>query len=220
MKKFWQGLKHFLNDNWLSRWEFVDRTSSKYVIIDGKRKDVSNYTELVVKGTGMERWGISDGTRLFMRSMKDEEKKNIEKRPILMIVESGAYWYECDKALKKFVGYIDIWPESSKKISEEIWEHKEDDSTFILRPDYDYDINEFSRYYTLNHSILPGINRMQFITLCQNTLRDIVKNDYYEGRLLDYHQMSIVCACYGSAYEYMIIPTENIIGKAEYVITD
>ena len=220
MKKFWQGLKHFLNDNWLSRWTISDGGRTRYVIINGERKDVSNYTEVIVSGTGMTRWGICDGARLFIRPMTDNEKFCIDKRPVVMIVESGAYWFECDKTLKKFVNYIDIWPDGSKDVSEEIWQHAADTGTFMLQPDYDYDINEYSRYYTLNHSILPGINRLQFITLCQNTLRNVVRNIHNNGRTFDYHHMSVVCACYNAAYDYMIVPTESIQGCAEYVVTD
>lgn len=226
IKKFWKGLKHLLSDDWIAKWAITDGSSTRYVNINGERKDVSNYTEAVVKGTGMTRWGIKDGARLFIRPFKDDkEKHDISMRPVVMIVESGAYWFECDRALKKFSGYIDIWPEGSDTVSSEIWEHAQDTSTFMLHPDFNYDINEYSRYYTLNHPSLPGINRMQFIKLCQDTLSSVIRtihnNQNRSGeRPFDYHHMAIVCVCYNAAYDYMIVPTESIHGIAEYVITD
>ena len=223
MRRFLKGLRYFFSGNWIPRFTIEDdEYDRKFVKINGVTKDVSHYTEVTVNGTGIERWNIKDGARLFIRPIDEEEKNNIEKHPIVMIIESGAYWFECDKALKKFCGYIDICPSEKDDVSSEIWKHARDTSTMMLYPDYDCDIDGYSRFYTLNHPSLAGINRMQFIKLCQDTLSNVIRtiNNNKDTAPFNYHHMSIVCACYNAAYDYMIVPTESISGKAEYVISE
>lgn len=220
MSKFLKGLKYFFCGRWLPKWVISPYYPAKLINYHGQLIDVSGYFDMVVSGTGLERWGIKDDTRVFVKQLSFEEKNNLEKHPVVMVQSSDAYWFECDKSLKKFCGYIDICPSEKDDVSSEIWEHAQDVSTMMLYPDYNRDIDGYSQYYTLNHPSLAGINRMQFIKLCQDTLSQIIKaqNSKNSTYNYNYHHMSIVCACYNAAYDYKIVPTELIIGKAKYVV--
>ena len=190
----------------------------RYIMCDGEKIRLDEtYESMTVQGTGLSIYGILEDSDVIVRKLTDEEKFNIDKRPIVAIQESGECFYENNTSLKKFVSYIDICPESAKSYSKDVTEHAQDASTFVLPHSYDIDPSGFSLFYSLNHSILKGINRMEFIQLCtltlQKMLRDKSVTDY------NFHQMSIVCACYSGVMNYQIIPTEFIKGRVSFLIS-
>ena len=158
-----------------------------------------------------------DDSDVIVVKLTNEEKFSIDERPVVAIQESGEYFYENNTSLKKFVSYIDICPESAKSYSKDVTEHALDPSTFVLPHSYDIDPSEFSLFYSLNHSILKGIDRMEFIQLCTFTLQKMIRDksvtDY------NFHQMSIVCACYSGVMNYQIIPREVIKGRVRFLIS-
>ena len=190
----------------------------RYIMCDGEKIRLDEtYEPMTVQGTGLSIYGIPEDSDVIVRKLTDEEKFNIDKRPIVAIQESGEYFYENNTSLKKFVSYIDICPESAKSYSKDVTKHAQDASTFVLPHSYDIDPSGFSLFYSLNHSILKGINRMEFIQLCTLTLQKIIRDksvtDY------NFHQMSIVCACYSGVMNYQIIPTEFIKGRVRFLIS-
>ena len=190
----------------------------RYIMCDGEKIRLDEtYESMTVQGTGLSIYGIPEDSDVIVRKLTDEEKFNIDKRPIVAIQESGEYFYENNTSLKKFVSYIDICPESAKSYSKDVTEHAQDASTFVLSHSYDIDPSGFSLFYSLNHSILKGIKRMEFIQLCTLTLQKMIRDksvtDY------NFHQMSIVCACYSGVMNYQIIPTEFIKGKVRFLIS-
>ena len=192
--------------------------SFMYIMCDGEKIRLDEtYESMVVQGTGLSIYGIPEDSDVIVRKLTDEEKFNIDKRPIVAIQESGEYFYENNTSLKKFVSYIDICPESAKSYSKDVTEHAQDASTFVLPHSYDIDPSGFSLFYSLNHSILKGIKRMEFIQLCTLTLQKMIRDksvtDY------NFHQMSIVCACYSGVMNYQIIPTEFIKGRVRFLIS-
>ena len=190
----------------------------RYIMYDGEKIRLDEtYESMTVQGTGLSIYGIPEDSDVIVRKLTDEEKFNIDKRPIVAIQESGEYFYENNTSLKKFVSYIDICPESAKSYSKDVTEHAQDASTFVLSHSYDIDPSGFSLFYSLNHSILKGIKRMEFIQLCTLTLQKMIRDksvtDY------NFHQMSIVCACYSGVMNYQIIPTEFIKGRVRFLIS-
>ena len=190
----------------------------RYIMCDGEKIRLDEtYEPMTVQGTGLSIYGIPEDSDVIVRKLTDEEKFNIDKRPIVAIQESGEYFYENNTSLKKFVSYIDICPESAKSYSKDVTEHAQDASTFVLPHSYDIDPSGFSLFYSLNHSILKGIKRMEFIQLCTLTLQKMIRDksvtDY------NFHQMSIVCACYSGVMNYQIIPTEFIKGRVRFLIS-
>ena len=189
----------------------------RYIMCDGEKIRLDEtYEPMTVQGTGLSIYGILDDSDVIVQKLTDEEKFNIDKRPIVAIQESGEYFYENNNtSLKKFVSYIDICPESAKSYSKDVTEHAQDVSTFVLPHSYDIDPSGFSLFYSLNHSILKGIKRMEFIQLCTLTLQKMIRDksvtDY------NFHQMSIVCACYSGVMNYQIIPTEFIKGRVRFL---
>ena len=190
----------------------------RYIMCDGEKIRLDEtYESMTVQGTGLSIYGILEDSDVIVRKFTDGEKFDIDKRPIVAIQESGEYFYENNTSLKKFVSYIDICPESAKSYSKDVTEHAQDASTFILPHSYDIDPSGSSLFYSLNHSILKGINRMEFIQLCTLTLKKMIRDksvtDY------NFHQMSIVCACYSGVMNYQIIPTEFIKGRVRFLIS-
>ena len=190
----------------------------RYIMCDGEKIRLDEtYEPMTVQGTGRSIYGIPEDSDVIVRKLTDEEKFDIDKRPIVAIQESGEYFYENNTSLKKFVSYIDICPESAKSYSKDVTEHAQDASTFVLPHSYDIDPSGFSLFYSLNHSILKGIKRMEFIQLCTLTLQKMIRDksvtDY------NFHQMSIVCACYSGVMNYQIIPTEFIKGRVRFLIS-
>lgn len=190
----------------------------RYIMCDGEKIRLDEtYESMTVQGTGLSIYGIPEDSDVIVRKLTDEEKFNIDKRPIVAIQESGECFYENNTSLKKFVSYIDICPESAKSYSKDVTEHAQDASTFVLPHSYDIDPSGFSLFYSLNHSILKGIKRMEFIQLCTLTLQKMIRDksvtDY------NFHQMSIVCACYSGVMNYQIIPTEFIKGRVRFLIS-
>ena len=190
----------------------------RYIMCDGEKIRLDEtYESMTVQGTGLSIYGILEDSDVIVQKLTDEEKFNIDKRPIVAIQESGECFYENNTSLKKFVSYIDICPESAKSYSKDVTEHAQDASTFVLPHSYDIDPSGFSLFYSLNHSILKGIKRMEFIQLCTLTLQKMIRDksvtDY------NFHQMSIVCACYSGVMTYQIIPTEFIKGRVRFLIS-
>ena len=190
----------------------------RYIMCDGEKIRLDEtYESMTVQGTSLSIYGIPEDSDVIVRKLTDEEKFNIDKRPIVAIQESGECFYENNTSLKKFVSYIDICPESAKSYSKDVTEHAQDASTFVLPHSYDIDPSGFSLFYSLNHSILKGIKRMEFIQLCTLTLQKMIRDksvtDY------NFHQMSIVCACYSGVMNYQIIPTEFIKGRVRFLIS-
>ena len=91
-----------------------------------------------------------------------------------------------------------------------------DTNAFVLPHSYDIDPSGFNTFYSENHLSLVGINRMEFIQLCTLTLQKILKDNSISK--INFHQMSIVCACYSSVMNYQIIPTESIQSKIKFII--
>ena len=191
----------------------------RYIMCDGEKIRLDEtYESMVVQGTGLSIYGILEDSDVIVRKLTDEEKFNIDKRPIVAIQESGEYFYENNNtSLKKFVSYIDICPESAKSYSKDVTEHAQDASTFVLPHSYDIDTSGFSLFYSLNHSILKGIKRMEFIQLCTLTLQKMIRDKSVTN--YNFHQMSIVCACYSGVMNYQIIPTEFIKGRVRFLIS-
>ena len=190
----------------------------RYIMCDGEKIRLDEtYEPMTVQGTGLSIYGIPEDSDVIVRKLTDEEKFNIDKRPIVAIQESGEYFYENNTSLKKFVSYIDICPESAKSYSKDVTEHAQDASTFVLPHSYDIDPSGFSLFYSLNHSILKGIKRMEFIQLCTLTLQKMIRDKSVTN--YDFHQMSIVCACYSGVMNYQIIPTEFIKGRVRFLIS-
>ena len=190
----------------------------RYIMCDGEKIRLDEtYEPMTVQGTGLSIYGIPEDSDVIVRKLTDEEKFNIDKRPIVAIQESGEYFYENNTSLKKFVSYIDICPESAKSYSKDVTEHAQDASTFVLPHSYDIDPSGFSLFYSLNHSILKGIKRMEFIQLCTLTLQKMIRDESVTD--YNFHQMSIVCACYSGVMNYQIIPTEFIKGRVRFLIS-
>ena len=190
----------------------------RYIMCDGEKIRLDEtYEPMTVQGTGLSIYGILDDSDVIVQKLTDEEKFNIDKRPIVAIQEFGEYFYENNISLKKFVSYIDICPESAKSYSKDVTEHAQDASTFVLPHSYDIDPSGFSLFYSLNHSILKGIKRMEFIQLCTLTLQKMIRDKSVTN--YNFHQMSIVCACYSGVMNYQIIPTEFIKGRVRFLIS-
>ena len=190
----------------------------RYIMCDGEKIRLDEtYESMTVQGTGLSIYGILDDSDVIVQKLTDEDKFNIDKRPIVAIQESGEYFYENNTSLKKFVSYIDICPESAKSYSKDVTEHAQDASTFVLPHSYDIDPSGFSLFYSLNHSILKGIKRMEFIQLCTLTLQKMIRDKSVTN--YNFHQMSIVCACYSGVMNYQIIPTEFIKGRVRFLIS-
>ena len=190
----------------------------RYIMSDGEKIRLDEtYESMVVQGTGLSIYGIPEDSDVIVQKLTDEDKFNIDKRPIVAIQESGEYFYENKTSLKKFVSYIDICPESAKSYSKDVTEHAQDASTFVLPHSYDIDPSGFSLFYSLNHSILKGIKRMEFIQLCTLTLQKMIRDKSVTN--YNFHQMSIVCACYSGVMNYQVIPTEFIKGRVRFLIS-
>ena len=190
----------------------------RYIMCDGEKIRLDEtYEPMTVQGTGLSIYGILEDCDVIVRKLTDEEKFNIDKRPIVAIQESGECFYENNTSLKKFVSYIDICPGSAKSYSKDVTEHAQDASTFVLPHSYDIDPSGFSLFYSLNHSILKGIKRMEFIQLCTLTLQKMIRDKSVTN--YNFHQMSIVCACYSGVMNYQIIPTEFIRGRVRFLIS-
>ena len=190
----------------------------RYIMCDGEKIRLDEtYESMVVQGTGLSIYGIPEDSDVIVQKLTDEDKFNIDKRPIVAIQESGDCFYENKTSLKKFVSYIDICPESAKSYSKDVIEHAQDASTFVLPHSYDIDPSGFSLFYSLNHSILKGIKRMEFIQLCTLTLQKMIRDKSVTN--YNFHQMSIVCACYSGVMNYQIIPTEFIKGRVRFLIS-
>ena len=190
----------------------------RYIMCDGEKIRLDEtYEPMTVQGTGLSIYGIPEDSDVIVRKLTDEEKFNIDKRPIVAIQESGECFYENNTSLKKFVSYIDICPESAKSYSKDVTEHAQDASTFVLPHSYDIDPSGFSLFYSLNHSILKGIKRMELIQLCTLTLQKMIRDKSVTN--YNFHQMSIVCACYSGVMNYQIIPTEFIKGRVRFLIS-
>lgn len=167
----------------------------KYLDIEDRRIYLDErYTMKTVSGSGLSLWGFTDGSELIMRCLNDDERQTIDTKPIVSIRESGAYYFETDTTLKKFVAYIDI------------------------RPEHGDEITAYSRFYTMNHSILKGINRMEFIQLCTDTLRRLVRDNNVST--MDVHRMTVVCSCFGGIMNYQVVPSETIVARADFIISD
>ena len=211
----WQSFKDLFHSEGVAK----NNLNRRYIMCDGEKIRLDEtYESMTVQGTGLSIYGILEDSDVIVRKLTDEEKFNIDKRPIVAIQESGEYFYENNNtSLKKFVSYIDICPESAKSYSKDVTEHAQDASTFVLPHSYDIDPSGFSLFYSLNHSILKGIKRMEFIQLCTLTLQKMIRDksvtDY------NFHQMSIVCACYSGVMNYQIIPTEFIKGRVRFLIS-
>ena len=212
----WKSFKDLLHSDDVAKNKLSRR---RYIMCDGEKIRLDEtYEPMTVQGTGLSIYGIPEDSDVIVRKLTDEEKFDIDKRPIVAIQESGECFYENNNtSLKKFVSYIDICPESAKSYSKDVTEHAQDASTFVLPHSYDIDSSGFSLFYSLNHSILKGINRMEFIQLCTLTLQKMIRDksvtDY------NFHQMSIVCACYSGVMNYQIIPTEFIKGRVRFLIS-
>ena len=212
----WKSFKDLLHSDDVAKNKLSRR---RYIMCDGEKIRLDEtYESMTVQGTGLSIYGIPEDSDVIVRKLTDEEKFDIDKRPIVAIQESGECFYENNNtSLKKFVSYIDICPESAKSYSKDVTEHAQDASTFVLPHSYDIDSSGFSLFYSLNHSILKGINRMEFIQLCTLTLQKMIRDksvtDY------NFHQMSIVCACYSGVMNYQIIPTEFIKGRVRFLIS-
>ena len=112
----------------------------RYIMCDGEKIRLDEtYEPMTVQGTGLSIYGILEDSDVIVRKLTDEEKFNIDKRPIVAIQESGECFYENNTSLKKFVSYIDICPESAKSYSKAVTEHAQDASTFVLPHSYDID---------------------------------------------------------------------------------
>lgn len=190
--------------------KYIKTTSRGKVYIDELRRDE-------VRGSGLTRWDVSDGDIILMERLSEDEKFSISGKPIVAVRMPGSR----DDVLRKFVSYIDILPDEMRTTSRDIDLHNNDTSVFVLHLKSDYDVSGYSTFYTLNHSILPGLNRYEFISLCTDVMRSVIHLLDAAGDdepPFDYHRMAIVAACYNLAWTYRIIPSENISEKVDFII--
>ncbi len=189
----------------------------KYIFIDGKKIFLDDsYKNEFVNGSGLTIYGIEEDQEVIVKQLNDDERFCISNKPIVQVKEFGSQFYENVTSFKKFISYIDICPQSATQFSKDVVNHMNDTNAFVLPHSYDIDPSGFNTFYSENYSSLVGINRMEFIQLCTLTLQKMLKDNSISK--INFHQMSIVCACYSSVMNYQIIPTESIQSKIKFII--
>ena len=67
----------------------------RYIMCDGEKIRLDEtYESMTVQGTGLSIYGILDDSDVIVQKLTDEEKFDIDKRPIVAIQESGECFYE------------------------------------------------------------------------------------------------------------------------------
>lgn len=190
---------------------FIPR--SGMIRLDGEHfASVKGLIPIYIEGSGVSKWDIRDGDVVYIKPLNKLDRDTFEGYPVIIVEMHEDVKPEL--RIKKFCGYIDINSKYVNEISTEISEKRKNQNVSVGLPNYDYDIYGYRKYWSKHKKHLSGITRDEFTMLCMKKLCQLIRNEQLTTG--DPHHMAIVCVCYVDRYEYDIVFTNQILGKAKY----
>lgn len=179
---------------------------------DGKYASVDGVIPLYVQGSGLSRWDIRDSDVIYIEPLKEDDRNTLDRYPAILVEVSSEF--KTEMRMKKFCGYIDINSKYVDDICTDIVDKRANRQMFVGLPNYDYDIYGYRKYWSKNKKHLLGITRDEFTKLCVKKLCQLIRDNQLS--VGNPHHMAIICVCYRDRFEYDIIFTNQILGKAKY----
>lgn len=205
-----ERIKKLTSKEWFAN-AFIPR--SGMIHLEGKYyASVDGLIPLYVNGSGISKWDIRDGDVIYIEPLTKFDSETFEHYPVVLVEMHDDLKNEV--RMKKFCGYIDINSKYVDDISTDIIEKRKNQHIATGLPDYDYDIYGYRKYWSKNKKHLSGITRDEFTMLCMKKLCQLIRNNQLTDG--DPHRMAIICVCYSDRYEYDIVFTNQILGKAKY----